>query len=175
MEVYNMLSNLNIKIKKASVIGIFVLAIMLFYGSVAFGEEPKELVVGGADWSQKYPASYHNAQALRDKVEEINEQGKYKIKLIQTDAGGKREKFLADLEDLLVQQVDILILAAQSPNDYPGWKNLVEKQLTHCMGVRKIIFLKKFRNYYEYRRKNFMGNIKEFSRCFRFIQDQSIN
>jgi len=123
-----MLSNLNIKIKKASLIGIFVLAIMLFYGSVAFGEEPKELVVGEAEWSQKYPASYHNAQALRDKVEEINEQGKYKIELIQTDAGGKREKFVADIEDLLVQQVDILILSARGPNDYPGWKNLVEKQ-----------------------------------------------
>lgn len=123
-----MLSSLNIRIKRLSVIGVFVLAIMLLYGSVVFGEEPKELVVGEAEWSQKYPASYHNAETLREKVEEINEQGKYKIELIQTDAGGKREKFVADIEDLLVQQVDILILSGQSPHDYVGWKNLIEQQ-----------------------------------------------
>jgi ribose transport system substrate-binding protein len=123
-----MLSNLNSRIKNISVIVILVLVTILLYGSVVFGEEPKELIVGDAQWSQKYPASYSDVAALKEKIEEINEQGKYKIQLVTTDAGGKREKFVADIEDLLVQQVDILILSAQSPHDYVGWKDLVEKQ-----------------------------------------------
>jgi len=120
-----MLSN---KVKSFRVVVILVLAIFFLYGSVVFGAEPIELLVGIAHWSQRFPAISADIVLLNARIEEINEQGKYKIELVATDAASKREKLRSDIEDLLMQDVDILLVSGQDAHDYAGWKELVERK-----------------------------------------------
>jgi len=120
-----MLSN---KVKNSRVVVILVLAILFLYGSVVFGAEPIELLVGVAHWSQRYPAISADLVLLKAKIDEINAQGKYKIELKATDGTSKREKFVSDIEDLLVQEVDILLVSGQDAHDYLGWKEFVENK-----------------------------------------------
>jgi len=124
MEVINMLND---KIKNFRIVGILVLAILILYGSMAFSAEPQKLLVGFASWTMRFPWNVIDGEELQAKVDEINAQGKYEIELKITDAAGKREKFLSDIEDLLAQDVDILMAIPMDAHDFLGWKDLVEK------------------------------------------------
>jgi len=115
------------KFKSFCFLMVLVIAIIVFCGSSVLSSEPKELIVGLATWAQSCPWDVADAQELRDKAEEINAQGKYKIKVIVTDAAGKREKIRSDIEDLLVQNVDILLVSPLDAHDFLGWKDIVVK------------------------------------------------
>jgi ABC-type sugar transport system substrate-binding protein len=113
------------RIKRINILALVILAMLVFCVSIVFSAEPKELSVGFAAWSQLCPRDVAETEALKAYIKEINEQGKYKIDLKMTDAAGKREKIRADIEDLLVQEVDILIVMPIDTHDFLGWKELV--------------------------------------------------
>jgi len=115
------------KIKSLYILGLSLFVILVFCTSIVLSAEPQKLLVGFAAWSQLCPRDVAETVALKEYVKEINEQGKYKIDLKITDAAGKREKIRADIEDLLVQNVDILIVMPIDTHDFLGWKELVMK------------------------------------------------
>ena len=116
------------KVKRFCIVGALIVAIFVYCSSIAFGEEPRELLVGFAAWSQLCPRDVAETVALKKYIEEINAQGKYKLNLVVTDAAGKREKIRSDIEDLLVQDVDILIIMPIDTHDFLGWKDIVMKK-----------------------------------------------
>ena len=114
--------------KRFYIIGILVLVVLLMSSSLVLSAEPRELLVGFASWTMRFPWNVADGEELQAKVDEINAQGKYKIELKITDAAGKREKFLSDIEDLLAQDVDILMAIPMDAHDFLGWKDLVDKK-----------------------------------------------
>ena len=119
---------LNKKIKNIYVAGFLALIILLCCSSSVFSAEPQKLLVGFASWTMGFPWNVADGEELKAKVAEINAQGKYNIELKITDAAGKREKFLSDIEDLLAQNVDILMAIPMDAHDFLGWKDLVDKK-----------------------------------------------
>lgn len=81
------------KIKRFCIVGALIVAIFVYCSSIAFGEEPRELLVGFAAWSQLCPRDVAETVALKKYTEEINAQGKYKLNLIVTDAAGKEKRY----------------------------------------------------------------------------------
>jgi len=116
------------KIKNIYVVAFLALAILLCCSSGVFSAEPQKLLVGFAEWTMGFPWQVADAEELKAKVAEINAEGKYQIELKITDAAGKREKFLSDIEDLLAQNVDILMAIPMDSHDFLGWKDLVDKK-----------------------------------------------
>ena len=116
------------KVKRFCIVGVLIVAILVYCSSIAFGGEPRELSVGFAIYWMTCPRDVAETVAIKEYIEEINAQGKYKINLVVTDAAGKREKMRSDIEDLLVQDVDILIVETMGTQDFLGWKDIVMKK-----------------------------------------------
>ena len=60
-----------------------------------------------------FPWNVADGEELKAKVDEINAQGKYNIELKITDAAGKREKFLSDIEGRVPDACYIVSLTPQ--------------------------------------------------------------
>jgi len=113
--------------KKALMVVCFVLlmSVIIFSGNSL--AQPKRLVLGMQSWFLGCSFDQGQVQALKDKIEKINSEGKYNIELLVVDSQGKREKQFSDIEDFLAKKVDILICHVNDSSEALGWKEIVEQ------------------------------------------------
>jgi len=114
------------KVKRTIVIGLVVAGILTL-GSFTVMAAPKKLSIGLGMWGTMAPFHQGMIKHLKDHIAEINAQGKYEIQLFVTDAQGKREKQLSDIEDLLAKGVDVLIPFPIAGEDALAWEKMVKE------------------------------------------------